>query len=121
MLVEAAIELHPQFLGEREQQRLGLEVRVGNICAAPVVVQRSKELSAQQRLSRAHLAGDLEKALSVRDGDEQRVQRFLAARASVEEARVGSDPERGLAQTEVGEIDHYGLSNGESRPSLPRF
>src|SRR6195256_1300073 len=121
MLIEPAVELHPHFLGEREQQRLGLEVRVGDIRADPIVVQRGEELAAQQRLSRAHLAGDLDEALAVRDGHQQRVQRFLAARAGVEEARIGSDPERGLAQAEMREIDHYGLSNGESRAPLPKF
>src|SRR5205814_4043636 len=110
----------PHFLSEREQQCLGLEVRVGNVGADPAVVERSEELAAQECLSGAHLAGDLQEALAVRDGDEQRVQRLLAARARVEKARFGSDPERGFAQSEVGEVDHYGLSNGERRAPLPK-
>src|SRR5207302_2415900 len=121
VLVEVAVQLDPHFLREREQQRPGLEVRVGNVRADPVVVERSEEFAAQERLSGAHLAGELQETLAVRDGDEQRVQRLLAARARVEEARVGSDPERGFAQAEVGEVDHYGLSNGESRAPLPKF
>src|SRR6266699_3615936 len=59
MLVEPAVELHLHLLGKGQQQRLGLEVRVGNVCADPVVVKRGEELAAHQRLSRAHLACDL--------------------------------------------------------------
>ena len=48
MLVEPAVQLDPHFLGEREQQRLRLEVRVGNVRAHPVVVERRKEFAAKQ-------------------------------------------------------------------------
>ncbi len=119
MLVEVAVQLDPHFLREREQQRPGLEVRVGNVRADPVVVERSEELAAQERLSGAHLAGDLQETLAVRDGDEQRVQRLLAARARVEKTRVGSDPERGFAQSEVGEVDHLDLSDEKGSISPP--
>jgi len=80
-----------------------------------------EELAAQQRLSRAHLAGDLDEALAVRDGHQQRVQRFLAARAGVEEARVGGDPERGLAQAEMGKVDHFAASDEPPPILAPRF
>src|SRR5882672_6604452 len=107
VLVEAPVELHSQLFRETEQQRLGLEVGILYIRAHPVVVERRQELAAQERFARADLSGDLDEAFAVRHGNQERVERLLAARARIEKARIRGNPERRLAQTEVGKVDHF--------------
>jgi hypothetical protein len=60
--------------------------------------------TAQQRLAGTDLAGKLYEAFAAFDCNQQSIQRFLVGGAGEYEACVGSDAERGFAQTKIGTV-----------------
>ena len=93
-------------VGERQEQGLGLEIRIRDVGGNVLLVQRGEEFPAEQRLARAHLSGELDEALASHHCDQQGIQGLLDAEAGVEEAGVRRDAERGFAQAEVGDVKH---------------
>src|SRR5687768_9849008 len=101
MLVLVLRQIHVQLFGQREQERARLQVWIRYVGRNERAVELREKRPAEERLAGAHLAGDLDEALAVLDGDHERVERFLMARTRVGEARVGCKTERQLLQTEM--------------------
>src|SRR5581483_3168273 len=117
MLVEAGFDGQLELFGDRQHQRARLEARVGHVARDPVLLQRREKLAAEERLARAHFARHLDEAVAVRDGDEQRIERLVAAAAAIKVARVRRDAEGRLAQAEMSQIVHRISLPAMSRPS----
>ena len=115
VLIEIGIHPDVQLVAQREQQRARLQVGIRNIGGDATVGQGGEQFAAQQRLARAHFAGDLDETLAVGHGHEQRVQSFLAAGAGEEKAGVRGNAEGRLAQAEMIEVNHCFRSAGPMR------
>src|SRR5262249_52352604 len=102
--------LHAELVADPGQKLPELEQRIEDQRDVDVLRESAEEQTTHRRLAGADLAGELHDAAVLLDAEEQVRQRFLVARAHVEEAGVGGVRERPLPKAEVGDVHRRGCA-----------
>ena len=93
-----------QFLSQRQKQRIGIKVGVGQIGRHPAVVQGLQQAATEQGLAGADFARDLDETLTVGERQQACIERLLMILDEVSEAGLRRDAEGQLGQTKVFQI-----------------
>ena len=93
-----------QLEGDRVQNLLGRDARIGQVDRLHARRQARLQHPAQHGLAAAHLAGDLDDPLAVGDRVGQRLQHRAAVAALEKEVGVRRDAKRRLLEAEEGVV-----------------
>jgi hypothetical protein len=104
VLVQFGGVLDTQLLGQRQKQRIGIKVGIGQIGRHPAIVQRLQQAATEQGLAGADFAADLDEALALVERQQQGIERLLMVLDEVGKTGIRRDAERQLGQAKVFQI-----------------